>query len=179
MQLSKIISTRIESVGSLARRIIKVTRFGNADTMEPWQANNFGIDSNPIAGMVAVYSSTTENGKNVIIGYLNKNQLANSGETRLFSVDANGNLQTYIWLDNTGNILLGGNSDNSVRYSPMAATIQEIQDDIKKIKQVFSATWTPVANDGGAALKVAAATWAATPLTKDISNSKINNIKTP
>jgi hypothetical protein len=178
MQLTKIISTAIEASGQLKRRLIKITRFGTDDVQEPFQASEFGIDSNPPAGMVAVYSDTSERGKNVIIGYLNKNMMADVGETRLFSVDGNGDLKAYLWLKNDGTLLLSGNADNAVRYTPMAQTIQELQNDIKNLKQAFT-TWTPVPDDGGAALKGATSAWASTQLIKDISASKINTIQTP
>lgn len=122
MELSAIIST---SIDKFTRRLIKVRRFGNDDVQEPFQANNAGIDSNPIKDMVAVYSSTSENGKNVIIGYLNKNQIADSGEVRIYSTDENGQLKTFVWVTNEGKIELGGVADNAVMYSKLNGAINE------------------------------------------------------
>lgn len=57
--------------------------------------------------------------------------------------------------------------------------INDLEDKIKDLQLIFSTTWTPVPNDGGAALKVAAATWAATPYINttqaDISHDKIKH----
>jgi hypothetical protein len=57
--------------------------------------------------------------------------------------------------------------------------INNLEDEINDLKTVFSATWTPVPNDGGAALKAAAASWAAVPIVAttqgDISHDKIKH----
>ncbi len=176
MQFVKTISTEIDD---LSRRIIKVLRFGKSDVQTSLEGMPFGLDSNPIKNLVAIYAETSEKGKTVIIGYLNKNQLAAVGENRFFSTDENGELKTFIWLKNNGTIEIGGDADNAVRYSPVADSVNEIKNDIATLKQIFAAGWTPIPNDGGAALKAAAATWAGTALTKDIADAKINEIKTP
>ena len=52
-----------------------------------------------------------------------------------------------------------------------------IEKDINKLKKVFSSSWTPVPQDGGAALKGAAASWAGATLTEtqrsDYENEKV------
>jgi len=165
MQLTKVISTSIDKV---SRRLVKILRFGNNDVQEPFQANNFGVDSNPIAGMVAVYSATSENGANVIVGYLNKNQMANPGEIRIFSTDSDGNLKTYLWLTADGEIKIGGDIDNAMRYSPLKDELDnfktQIQAELVKIA-------TGITGVGGA--------YVPGTLTIDISGAKINEIKTP
>ena len=164
MQLTKILSTRIDGLG---RRLVKVLRFGSSDVQEPFQASNFGIDSNPIKDMVAVYSKTTENGKNVIIGYLNKNQISAPGETRIFSVDSSGNLKTYIWLTSGGIIEMGGNADNAVKYSPLNSGMQDFK---TQIQAELAKIATGITTAGGA--------YTPGTLSIDISTSKIDNIKT-
>lgn len=126
MQLTSIIST---SIDKLKRRLVKIRRFGNDDVLEPFQANNYGIDSNPIRGMVAVYSDTSENGKNVIIGYLLRNQLADVGETRMFSTDADGNLKTFIWLKNDGKMQLGGDANFAVKFNELKTEFNKLKSD--------------------------------------------------
>lgn len=74
-------------------------------------------------------------------------------------------------------ILLEG-SDNALKFIPTAESIDEIKNDVNTLKGVFSG-WTPVPNDGGAALKGAAATWYANTLTKDINNAKVDEVKLP
>lgn len=165
MELTKIISSKIDK---LKRRLIMVSRFGEYDTREPFQANNFGIDSNPIKDMIAVYSGTNENGKSVIIGYLNRNQLAEPGETRIFSVDSGGDLKTYIWLTKTGTIKLGGDADNAVRYSPLNTglnnLVTQLQTELVSI---------------AAGISAAGGSYSPGMLSVDISNSKVDKITTP
>jgi hypothetical protein len=49
---------------------------GKSDVRECIEVSPYGIDSNPIKDMIALYGPTGENGKDVIIGYLNKNRTA-------------------------------------------------------------------------------------------------------
>lgn len=98
------------------KRILKVLEFGTktADECAP-----FGIDSVPIKDMTAIYMNTSNNSESVIVGYINTNQLAAEGETRLFSVDASGALKAFVWLKANGNIEINGNAYNSVRFEPL------------------------------------------------------------
>lgn len=70
----------------------------------------------------------------------------------------------------------GGNNDGIPKSKETADRFNKIEDDINKIKQIFS-SWTPVPNDGGAALKSASASWFPNQLTRttkdDIKNDKI------
>lgn len=161
----------------LNRRIIKVLRLGSSDWLTANDASPFGIDSNPVKDWVAVYSETAEKGEPVIVGYLNPNQLAEPGDTRLFSTDDLGNLKFYVWLRNDGSLSLGGEGDNLVRFSKLKDTIDELQNDIAELKKAFT-NWVVVAEDGGAALKAISTEWAGTPLQKPIDPAKINEIKT-
>lgn len=51
-----------------------------------------------------------------------------------------------------------------------------IEQDINTLKEIIGTTWVPVATDGGAALKAAAATWSGTDLVETI-NDDIQNEK--
>ena len=118
MNLVKIISAELDSQ---ARRIVKFLRDGKSDVRTSFQATPFGIDSKPPKNMIAVYSSTEERGKSVVVGYINKNLVADTGEVRLFSVNSSGVLQTYIWLKANGQILIGGDSKHFVEYEALKA----------------------------------------------------------
>lgn len=165
MQTLKVIASTLDKLG---RRLVKAYRYGVIDVQTPLQANPPGLDSSPIKDMVAVYSKTDEDGTRAIVGYFNKNQVAAEGESRLYSIDANGNLKTYIWLKNTGTMELGGNADNAIRYSPLSSELDnfktQIQDELVKIA-------TGITTAGGA--------YTPGTLTIDISASKITTIKTP
>lgn len=172
--LVKSISTRLDKFG---RRLVKVLANGPADVRESVQAAPHGIDANPVKDMVAVYAQTEERGKAYVIGYLNKNLLADVGELRLFSTSDSGQLQAWMWLKNDGTIEILGSDDNLVKFKQTEATIKELQDDITALKQAFT-SWVPVASDGGAALKAATASWFAQPLVEDIAGAKFDEVKT-
>lgn len=97
-------------------RILKVLQYGpkTADECSP-----FGDDSSPLAGMSAIFANTGEAGEPVIIGYLNKNQLAKPGEKRFYSLKDNGDLSFYVWLKKDGFLELGGNQKNLVRFQEL------------------------------------------------------------
>lgn len=102
------------------KRVLKVLQFGPKTASE---SAPFGIDSSPLKGMTAVYGNTSNNGDTVILGYIQKNQFAEPGETRLFSLDSSGNLKAFIWLKNDGDIQLNGDDYSSVRFQPLQSGI--------------------------------------------------------
>lgn len=72
------------------------------------------------------------------------------------------------------------NGDNGglINISSLTSRLNAIEDDINDLKTAFS-SWTFVAQDGGAALKTATATWAASQLIKtkdgDYEDTKIKH----
>lgn len=173
MQLIKVISTRIAA----ASRLVKFLRLGKYDVQEVKVVGPYGVDSAPIKDVVGLYVKTGVKGESVLVGYINKNQLADIGEHRLFSTNSEGQQQTYVWLKNDGILEIGGDDDFMVRYSKMAEAYNEMKTDINNLKTLIS-TWTPVPTDGGASLQAFLATWSGTNLTKNIEDSKIDTIKT-
>lgn len=109
-----------EAVIESGKRILKVEQFGIKTADE---VASFGVDSNPLKGMVAIYSDTTNASESVILGYINKNQLADSGEIRLYSLDSNKALKSFIWLKNDNTIEFNGNTYSMVRYEPLESGI--------------------------------------------------------
>lgn len=111
-------------------RIIKSIRFGKADVIDGNECSPFGVDSNPVKGMDAIYASTNVNGIPVIIGYLNKNRLAKVGENRIYATDEDGIVGFNIWLKKTS-VLIGRSvdtsdyGDNLVRYLPLNTALQD------------------------------------------------------
>lgn len=112
--LAKYFSSVIEN----GKRIIKSKGIGGS-VMTTKEVAPFGFDSQPLEGMTAIYSDTTNADESVIIGYINKNQLAGIGESRMYSVDAQGEVKATILCDASGRISLNGNAYNSVRYEPL------------------------------------------------------------
>lgn len=75
-----------------------------------------------------------------------------------------------------GFVFNGGQNKGMVKMPQLVDRLNNIEDDINKIKQAFFG-WTPVPQDGGAALKSAAASWFGTSILKtvesDIENKDI------
>ena len=97
-------------------RSLKVFEFGakTADVIAP-----FGDDSAPNKDMIALYGKTTNGEDNVVIGYVNRNQIALPGEKRIFSEKTDGTVSTYIHLFTDNTMAIGGDTDNAVRYTPL------------------------------------------------------------
>jgi len=175
MNLVKIISTEIND---LTERVSKFLRFGLKDVQTALQTAPYGVDSNPIKDMIAIYGATSDKGKPVIIGYINQNQLADIGETRIFSTDASGNLKTFIWLQNDGIMEIAGDVDNMVRFSDLKSGFDELKSDLNDLKSkwnTFAAAYVP-----GGPTPVGTPPTASTSSisTASIDDSKIDKIKT-
>lgn len=172
--LTKVISTEIDN---LKRRVVKILRFGKSDVQTCIESLPYGIDSNPIKDMVAVYAETNEKGKVAIIGYFNKNQKAGVGELRLFSTDENGIEKFYTWLKSDGTMELGGNSNYAVKYNELKIEYDKTKTYLTTLK---TATQTvAVALDG--LVPGTSAAFIATMSTQvvgDFSQTKNDKIKT-
>ena len=146
-------------------RVLKVFQFG-AKTADVVSA--FGDDSAPLKDMVAIYGTTSENGDDIIIGYINKNQISQPGEKRIFSLKQDGSLSFALHLKNDGNCEFGGNSDNLVRYNALNTALQQeknlINTELSKIATAING--------------VAPGAYTPTPITLDLIQAKINEIKT-
>ena len=62
-------------------------------------------------------------------------------------------------------IINGGNNGGLINIQSLVNKINAIENDLNSLKTVFK-SWTPVAQDGGSALKTAAADWADQTITK-------------
>jgi hypothetical protein len=161
--LSKNISFAFDSV---RRRVVKVFRNGRSDAKTAQEALPFGFDSGSLKDMIAVYLDTQTKGKGVIVGYLNLNQLAQVGESRMFSTDANGQLQIYMWLKNDGTMELGGNTKHLARFEELESGFNQLKSDFNQfLTHVHGGSGTPPAPPQ-------------TPSTASIASAKINEIKT-
>jgi len=174
MNIVKVISTELTD---LSQRLVKFLRLGKSDVRTAIEVGPFGVDSNAPKDTVAAYSDTAVKGQSVIVGYVNTRQEAGVGEYRTYAVDSSGDVAFYTWIKANGTMEIGGDTDNMVRYVPVADSVNELKNSVNDLKNVFT-SWTPVPNDGGAALKAAVTSWASTPLIEDITAAKINEIKT-
>lgn len=151
------------SINSLGKRIIKFFEFGAKTASE---ISPFGIDSNPIKGMNAIHSQSSNNGESVIIGYINTNQLSEAGESRMYSVDENNTLKSFIWNKKDGKLWLNGNGYSSVRFEPLQSALNTQKD---LINAELLKIQTAISTLGGA--------YAKTDITININNSKSEDVK--
>jgi len=100
----------------------KVEQFGIKTTESVMP---FGDDSSIPEGYTAIYLDTENVGDKVIIGCINKNQIAKSGEKRIFSIKPDKSLSIDIYLRDDGKAQIGGNVDNLVRYSSLNTALQQ------------------------------------------------------
>jgi hypothetical protein len=154
---------------------------GKYDVNDVQQALPHGIDSAPTEDMRGLSIETESNRQTFVYAYINKEQVANAGETRLYSTNSDGAFQTYIYLRDDATIEIGGDTDNMVRYSELKAGYDELKTDFNNLVTLYnshvhittatvSATpvpgiITPTPSQG-------------TPSTASIAASKIDEIKT-
>lgn len=160
----------------LKRLVVKVLRFGGKDIQTAEQAAPYGIDSNPIKGMTAIYVEGDRKGNKKIIGYLNTNVIAQPGEVRMYSTDDNGAEQTYMYLLKDGTIEIGGDDDNMVRYSKLEQAFNQLQADHDNLVTLFNAHVHAGVTPGSGSTGTTATP--GQPSTADIVPAKIVSIKT-
>lgn len=134
MILSKHISSAIDK----GRRIVKVLCFGKSDVRTAYEVAPYGTDAQAPKDVIAIYADTSNKGERIVVGYINKQQLAAVGEHRTYSTDADGALQFYIWQKNDGTCEIGGDSDNMVRYSELEAAFNELKQDFNSLVSTFN-----------------------------------------
>jgi len=81
------------------------------------------------------------------------------------------------YLDTSSQFIIdGGSNGGLVKISDLVDKLNTLEQDINDLKTAFS-TWAPASGDGGAALKLAAATWYGSQLDlttiNDLENDKI------
>lgn len=108
-------------------RILKVDQYG-AKTAD--DASPFGVDANPIDGMTAVFAESDTNGNAVIIGYIDKNKLAEIGELRLYSLSGEDALAAYLWLKADGKIHFNADTNFLVHYNELKQLLEQMENQI-------------------------------------------------
>ena len=164
-----IIGRTISTFVTNAVRQVKIYALGRS-VRTPYQVAAYGIDSNPIENMQAIFAPTSNsNTPGVIIGYINTGALAAIGEARMFSTDNNGNFKANIWCRNDGTILLG--ADNvPADYNDFLVKFNELQTSILNLQTALN-SHTHATGAGESAPPTI-------PFTIDISSAKAVNLKT-
>lgn len=116
------------SIDKVKRRVVKILRFGRSDVQTAFEANSFGLDSNAPKNLIAIYGETNKKGKNVIVGYINIQQLAALGEFRIFSTNPTGvSIMTSIWLKNDGTMEIGGSLNHLTQFEGLLKAFNQLQ----------------------------------------------------
>jgi hypothetical protein len=118
------------SFNKIKQRLVKAYRYGKNDVVETEEMAPAGIDGNPIKDMIAIYADTASNSAPVIIGYIQKEQLAEPGELRIYSQNSSGQAQAYVWLKTDGNIEFNGNTNNLVKFTELNTALQAYKKEI-------------------------------------------------
>lgn len=153
------------SLTNAKNRLIKFIGFGKYDVQNQTECMPYGLDSNPIKDMAAIYSATANGAQSVVIGYINKNQKAGVGEFRTFCTDENGEEKFYTWMKTDGTIEIGGTTDNAVLYSKLETAFNQLK---AEFDAHFHQTSAPGANTSPPTIAS----------TADITPAKNDKIKT-
>lgn len=176
INLVKVISTSIIN----NKTLVKVLRYGKNDVQTPKQITPYGIDSNPVKDMIAVYAKCGSDNNNVVIGYINKNSIAKVGEMRLFSTDKDGIEKFYYYLKGDGTTEIGGNGNFAVKYNELKTEFNKLKDTTDDLVQKwnsFCSLYTPGSPSSlGTPPTLSSST--VSPNMSDITQTKNDKIKT-
>lgn len=179
------IGVYLSSLIEQGRRRIKVLVNGRDDARTTYESLPFGVDGVPPSDWRALYAETAEQGRNVIIGYINQNQLSilNAGENHFYSTDASGeNIAAFIKMLNNGTMQVLGTGDFFVRFNELQAGFNQLRQDLNNHITNYNAhihTTTATVGSGPALGVISATTSTSTSSSASIDAAKINEIETP
>lgn len=178
------IGTYISSLIDSGRRRIKVLVTGRSDVQNAYESLPFGIDNSPPENIRAIYAETGEKGRNIILGYINQNQLNSlqEGETSFYSTSENGEtIQSFMTMRNDGTIEILGTGDFLVRFNELQTGFNQLRSDFNTLINLYNAhVHITTATVGATAVPgvISATVSTGTPSTASIDASKIDEIKT-
>ena len=123
-----LIGTKTKSVIRNGIRQIFALCTGKGDNRSAYEVAPFGVDSVAPNGTKSAYCTTDTRGESIILGCVNKNQIATEGETRLYAVNGSGEVVGYLHLKDSGELLLLGDSNNAVKYNELANEFNELKE---------------------------------------------------
>lgn len=147
------------------------------------QGSSFGVVSFPRVGSFVVVGFVADGSAGVVLltDDVESVEVVVSDKTTRAVLDEDGahiyvGEETSAELTADGVVLNGGKLGGSVKVEELTTRLNTIEKDINALKNVFSA-WVVAPQDGGAALKGAASTWAGQSLTltkrEDYENEKV------
>ena len=145
------------------------------------QGSKFGIVAFPRVGSYVVVGFVADGSAGVVLltdDVESVEVVISESTARIEAAEEGMGDDTSAELTGEGVILNGGSFGGMVKAEQLAQRINAIEKDINTLKNVFSA-WVTTPNDGGAALKLAAAAWAGSLLTltqrSDYENGKVKH----
>lgn len=174
----------LSSLIEQGRRRIKILVNGRDDARTTYESLPFGVDGVPPGNWRALYAETSEEGRNVVIGYINQNQLSvlNPGETHFYSTDASGeNIAAFIKMLDNGSMQVLGTGDFFVRFNELQTGFNELRSDLNAhITNYNTHIHTTTATVGtGPPGVISATSSTSTDSTASIDAAKIDEIETP
>lgn len=158
-------------IQKVAADFIKLLRFGKSDVQTSSQVSNWGIDSKPVKGTLAVHSDTQERGESVCLGVIKEFTKTKEGELRLYCTDESGTEKFEIYLRNDGKVEFNGTGNFLVKYNELKSGFDQLKSDFNGLVALYNAHIHPVS---GASTLVT--TSIDTPSTADISGSKNDSL---
>lgn len=120
-------------------QLIKARFMGPSDIRTPKDAAPYGWDSCPIAGARMIYTETRNKGKYYTYGCVTTERKTQPGEVRIFSTDAAGGDQAYIYLRAAGNIIeIGGADNNAVKFNELKTEFNKLKSDHNNLVSVVN-----------------------------------------
>lgn len=171
------IKVNLTTLGKLGERLIKSIGFGASDVQTSDQIASHGIDSNPIKGLIAIKAGTSIAGETVVLGYINPDQIAESGEIHLFATDSDGVEKFRIKVKNDGTCEIGGDARNAAGFQELQMGHDELRDDHNTLVTLFNAHVHPGVTPGPGATLVTLTL--ASPSTASIDGAIVNEVKFP
>lgn len=177
IRLVKFISTELDNA---SRRIVKYLRLGKRDVQTSPLAASFGSDCNPAGNLRAIYVETGVKGETYLVGFINRDLVAEVGENRQFSTDEDGNLIFEARMRNDGTYEIGGSVDNLARYSKLEESFNELKSDFNDHVTDYNGHIHPTTAtvSTGSPGVLTPTTSQSTPSAADITPAKIDELKT-
>ena len=113
---------------------IKATVMGRSDHRRAIKTTLPGIDSKPIKkGQRAIFATTQNMQEPVCLGVINNANQAGEGETFVYSVDSEGDVQSRIKLLSDGDVIINDGTDYAVKFSEIKAGFDELKDKVNSL----------------------------------------------
>lgn len=156
---AKVKSYTIES----GKRIVKLLQHGAKTAKEVYP---FGFDSQAPEDFTALYMETSNRGESVVVGYVNRKQVAAIGESRMYAVGSSGSVVSFGFARANGNFEINGNQYSAVRF-------ENLQTATNAADLLINAELAKIA----AAILMVGGSYIPAPVSTNLTNSKSASVK--